>query len=485
MLSKLRTVPSYQTLILLLFGCIALRFISLGLYPLMDTTEARYGEIARIMAQTGNWLTPMFDFQVPFWGKPPMFAWLSGLGFNLFGIHAFAARLPHFLVACGVLWLVYDCAQKHFNSRRLGLFASSLLASTFSFLIVAGAITTDTALTFSITLSMVSFWRAWHGKGRIWGYLFFVGLALGMLSKGPIAVVLVAISLTLWLLPNSRWKQLNQALPLGFGILLFLAISIPWYAYEEYQSPGFLNYFIIGEHIKGFIISGWQGDLYGRSHQQIRGTIWVYAFVAMLPWTPILIAQLIRLVKADQDIQESDNGFGSYLLFWLLSPLLLFTFAGNILITYAMPSLPALALLLVYYQHHRALPRWVYSIGFITPALFLFSLSAVHFHYADKLSEEKMISIWQLQNEANSADLYYLRQRPFSADFYSRGKAQQRSGMVSSWLPEQKKPFFIVQPVESSENYPHWSCAERTEVEKKVLLYCSPDTHQPIQTNGQ
>ncbi|GAK84400.1 hypothetical protein JCM19238_1967 [Vibrio ponticus] len=46
-----------------------IRLISLGAYPLMDTTEARYGEMARLMTETGNWLTPQFDYGVPFWGK--------------------------------------------------------------------------------------------------------------------------------------------------------------------------------------------------------------------------------------------------------------------------------------------------------------------------------------------------------------------------------------------------------------------------------
>ena len=48
------------------------RFISMVLIPYGDTTEARYGEMARIMAETGDWITPFFDYGVPFWGKPPL-----------------------------------------------------------------------------------------------------------------------------------------------------------------------------------------------------------------------------------------------------------------------------------------------------------------------------------------------------------------------------------------------------------------------------
>ncbi|MGB7391274.1 ArnT family glycosyltransferase [Marinomonas sp.] len=465
-------LPSSKSLLLLLLGCVVIRLLSLSLYPLMDTTEARYGEMARIMVETGNWVTPMFDYNVPFWGKPPMFTWLSSVGFSLFGITELAARLPHLLVGLGVLWLTYLLAKTHFQSRRMGLFSASVLASTFSFILISGAVTTDTALTFSITLSMVSFWFAWNKKHPIWGYLFFVGLALGMLSKGPLALVLVGISLTLWLLPNARWKKLWQALPWGYGSLLFLLIALPWYALAEYRTPGFLDYFIVGEHIKRFVIGGWQGDLYGTAHEKVRGTIWLYGVVAILPWTPIIIAQWVRLLKSGQDTQESANGFGCFLLCWLLAPLLLFTFAGNILLTYVMPALPAAALLVVHYHHQKALPSWLYGVGFITPAILIVFIGALHFHYGDARSEANIMTSWKAQKEHADADLFYLRHRAFSAELYSAGKALQRSRALNSWLPSQHQPFFIVQRTDSQESYPNWSCSERSQVHKETLLYC-------------
>ena len=45
----------------LILSLIAVRLISLGLFPLYDTTEARYGEMTRIMVRTNNWVTPQFD----------------------------------------------------------------------------------------------------------------------------------------------------------------------------------------------------------------------------------------------------------------------------------------------------------------------------------------------------------------------------------------------------------------------------------------
>ena len=62
-----------------------MRLVSLAMYPLLDTTEARYGEIARLMVETSNWITPQIDYNIPFWGKPPLYAWASASSIFLFG----------------------------------------------------------------------------------------------------------------------------------------------------------------------------------------------------------------------------------------------------------------------------------------------------------------------------------------------------------------------------------------------------------------
>ena len=91
-----------------LFIFILIRLVSLGLYPLMDTTEGRYGEIARKMAEMNDWITPWFDTGVPFWGKPPLSFWLSAYGFKLFGINEFAVGVHLFFAALLIVIIGYD-----------------------------------------------------------------------------------------------------------------------------------------------------------------------------------------------------------------------------------------------------------------------------------------------------------------------------------------------------------------------------------------
>ena len=74
-----------------------MRLLLNAILPLMDKTEARYAEIARIMYETNNWITPQIDYGVPFWAKPPLNTWLSALSMKVFGVNEFAVRFPAFL----------------------------------------------------------------------------------------------------------------------------------------------------------------------------------------------------------------------------------------------------------------------------------------------------------------------------------------------------------------------------------------------------
>jgi len=166
--------------ITLVVTAIAIRLFTLGFFPLMDTTEARYGEMARIMAETGNWITPMFDYNVPFWGKPPLFTWMSAAGISIFGLNEFAVRIPHLLAGGLILSLVgllaYSIVPSRLSSERKqeAWLAAAILATTATFIVVTGAVMTDTALTLGITLSMVAFWLNYKNKSALWGNLFLL-----------------------------------------------------------------------------------------------------------------------------------------------------------------------------------------------------------------------------------------------------------------------------------------------------------------------
>ena len=271
------TTRERRGLLLLLVAIVALRLATLGAYPLLDPTESRYAEIARKMLETGDWLVPQVDYGVPFWGKPPLSTWLSAIAMAVFGVNEFAARLPSFLLMSGCGILVYRLAALRAGADA-ALWALTAFAATGLVFISAGAVMTDPALAFATTLSMAGFWIAVDGHEsmrRTAGYAFFLGLAAGLLAKGPVAVVLTMLPVGAWTLWTGQWRVVWTRLPWLAGTLLTVALAVPWYWAAERASPGFLDYFLVGEHWKRFVESGWKGDLYGQAHARPRGTIWL------------------------------------------------------------------------------------------------------------------------------------------------------------------------------------------------------------------
>ncbi|GIU22645.1 glycosyltransferase family 39 protein [Shewanella sp. MBTL60-007] len=466
------------------------RLLLLPWYPLMDTTEARYGEMARLMVETGNWVTPLFDYNVPFWGKPPLHTWMSASSLALFGTNEFAVRFPHWLAAMLTLAVVGYFAKR----LRLPIISVLIiLASTVVFTISAGAVMTDMALTLGLTLAMVGFYLCWQGD-RLWGYIGFSGLAIGLLAKGPVALVLFAIGTGLWLLWRyglqknglqknglqksgllKMWRHLWQRTPLVTGTLLMLAIALPWYVMAERATPGFLHYFIIGEHWSRFVDSGWQGDLYGTAHDEIRGTIWLYFVVAAMPWSLFLPRAIYKIVtetrrsasdvaaRGEKQAAEQSKGLASYLLCWMLAPMVLFTFAGNILPAYVLPGIPGLALLLGYAWRNSRLPG-LNAIALSIPVLLLITVVVLNFGPAKDKSER-----WLLSQRSEALPTYYWLRQPFSARFYSAGQADKIDALdkVGS-----KSDFYLV--VENSKlEEPSFShCSEVAHNKYRGLLRC-------------
>lgn len=407
---------------LLVFAFLA-RVLTLGLYPLTDNTEARYAEIARKMVETGHWLVPQIDYGVPFWGKPPLSMWLTAISYQLFGVNAFAARLPSLLLGLAVCFLAYHLGAQH-RGREYGLRASIVVATSLLMLVSAGGVMTDPAMLLGTTLSMVGYWLALTTTSRRWGYLFFVGLAIGLLAKGPVATVLTLLPIGVWALLSGRVAESGRRLPWVAGGALLAVLVLPWYWAAERQSPGFLHYFIVGEHLQRFLVPGWKGDLYGVGHAYPRGTIWLYALLGTLPWSPWLIWQLLRrgAVQALAPLRGGD-GWTLYLICWMLAPAVFFTFSRNILSTYFLPGLIGFGLLAAQvWQAQAGSPaaRRAGWLALVAPSLAVVLLVA--WAQSGFQSQQDIVAAYR-QSSAKDGALVYFRQRPSSAEFYSQGKA--------------------------------------------------------------
>lgn len=423
----------YAWVVLIAF---TIRLTTLGLYPLGDTTEARYSEMARKMVETGNWITPQFDYGVPFWGKPPLTIWLHAASFKVFGMSEFTARMPSVFISLLIVALVFYLARQQ-HDKTVAWMASALLTTSVLFFILSGSVIMDPLMTLGTTLSMLAFWLAIKNHGQYWGYLFFIGLAIGLMSKGPVAVVLTTIPVIVWLTMSGNWQQARQTLPLFSGTILMLALTLPWYIVAEYATPGFLDYFILGEHWARFTQPGWQGDLYGSAHANYIGAIWVKWLIAAFPLSIILIAALLTLLwrKKSAAISNLCESWSLYLILWTITPMVFFTFSGNILATYVLPGLPAAAILVAGLgqtqstttqgsEQNRKSIAVISKAGLLFPLLFL-AVALFHMpNVADHNSEKFLIEKYRKVNNSGDARLIYLYKRPFSAEYYSNGKAE-------------------------------------------------------------
>jgi 4-amino-4-deoxy-L-arabinose transferase-like glycosyltransferase len=433
-----------------MLGTVALaRLLTLGLYPLTDTTEARYAEVARKMAELGNWVTPLYDYGVPFWAKPPLTTWLSAISIKLFGVNEFAARLPYFLLAVLIAWLLWQWVRR--SSEKQAQLAVAMMSGTLLYFIASAAVMTDLGLVLGTTLAMRGFWSAFEqGESKrpkeVW--LLFIGLGIGLLAKGPIAVVLSGLPIGLWMLLSGNIKTSWQRLPWIKGSLLTLAIAAPWYVMAEIRTPGFWEYFFIGEHWNRFTVTGWAGDKYGTAHATQRGAIWLFALAAAMPWTALLpLLWLGR--KTSPALQTTEparysRDFSIYLMAWSVAPCLFFTMSGNILWTYVLPALPAMALLAARWLGGDTRTRWVngvVGVGVLTMAL-LVATFFMREQFNDSWKSAKTVVLAH-QAKGAGQPLLFMGDLPYSASFYSQGKARAVPGNAELAALVAKGPLYI------------------------------------------
>ncbi|MGE8567737.1 MAG: ArnT family glycosyltransferase [Achromobacter sp.] len=415
-----------------LTGVVIARLFSMAAVPLMDPSEPRYAEIARLMVETGDWITPWFEPGVPFWGKPPLSFWSQALGMRILGESEFAVRLPSFLAMVALAALLYRATSILFG-RETARWATLILSTMLLPQIAAGAVLTDPFFTLGITYSMLAFIVAPTMPRNFWRYGFFIGLAIGLLSKGPLAFVLVGLVVIPWLAIYRERTVHLTVLPWFTGTLVMLALTVPWYVCAEIKTPGFLQYFLVGEHFLRFVDAGWQGDLYGTAHKSPLGSIWWQWLLASFPWgiMGVLLAVWVgasasRRAKAFEVHKSPVVG---YLVLWAIAAPVFFTFSGNVLWTYVLPSLPALALLFSIYVRvffavgNAPMSRILIVAGVLVPIVAI-SIGVLSLTVPTTLTTEKQLVAVARSQMSEGKKLYFVDSRPFSARFYSDGKAE-------------------------------------------------------------
>jgi 4-amino-4-deoxy-L-arabinose transferase-like glycosyltransferase len=334
-------------LILLLWAAItSLWFGSLAFRDLAGTDEGRYAEIAREMAQSGDFVTPRLN-DLKYFEKPALQYWMTALAFKAFGESEFVARLWPGL--CGFLsvLMVWYTARRLWG-REAGLFAGITTVSMVWMLGVSHVITVDMSVSFFLTVSLCGFLIAQDESTaatarRSWMLLVWAAMAGAMLSKGLIGAVIPGAVLVFYSLVYRDWKTWPRMEPV-WGPLLFLALSAPWFIVVSMRNPEFAHFFFIHEHFERFTTT---------EHHRVGA--WYY-FVpilvgGLLPWTTLLPALTRYAARREPDTAFQPNGV---LLVWCAFIFLFFSLSGSKLPGYILPMFPALGLLLGRYLAQAA-----------------------------------------------------------------------------------------------------------------------------------
>lgn len=195
-------------------------------FPVTAQDEAVYSHAAIRMAETGDWSTPYFLDRM-FLYKPPLLYWLSGLAVKLFGVSAWALRLPSILAAALTAALVFAWVRVEGGWVRAGMAAAFLLASPL-FLELGRRNMTDALITLTIVAAV---WLAARDEQLEQGATL-AGLAacvaLGILSKSIAGLVPVFIIGAMWLAASKRAPLWRIALAATLGVLA----ALPWFVYQ-------------------------------------------------------------------------------------------------------------------------------------------------------------------------------------------------------------------------------------------------------------
>jgi 4-amino-4-deoxy-L-arabinose transferase-like glycosyltransferase len=347
--------------VILLFSYLSL-FHGLGSYSLKEPDEGRYAEIPREMVESGNYVIPHLNY-CRYFEKPPLLYWVVALSYQTFGISEWSFRLPNALAAFSSVLAIYLFGRWCFGPGTAFL-ASLILLSSIGFFCMARIVTTDMLLTLWLIVSVCCFYVYYRDRRSVFLYAFYASLALATLTKGPIAILLIALTVFVFLLLERRISFLTE-MKWSVGVPLFLIIAAPWYIVISMREKEFFKFFFVDQHILRFMTP---------KHNRTGP---FYYFVPILlgglfPWSALLpsaIAQLWRDARVRLILIWSGVVFG------------LFSISHSKLPPYILPIFPALSLV-IGYSAYRAWNKktlgWAERAAFVC-MLFILSAAGILF----------------------------------------------------------------------------------------------------------
>jgi 4-amino-4-deoxy-L-arabinose transferase len=312
---------------------------NLGGYALLEPDEGRNAEVMREIATGGPWWLPRLN-GLPYVDKPIVHFAAGAVAVRAFGATETAARLPALAFTLGTILVVGAFARRTIGPDA-GWHAAVITAATPFTLAYARTVIFDATLTFFVTAALAAFFLAVEAARHDrpadrWILAGWAAVGLGVLTKGPVALafpLLVAVPYAVW--RRRVWTVLDPT-----GLLLLLAMVLPWVFAMSSVVPDFLRYVLFVETAQRL-----GTDALGRTEP------WWYFLpmlcAAALPWS-LLLARAFPHAWAAVRARRLDPRV-IYGVLWILLPLLLFSLSRSKRPQYLLPLIPPVGLLVAFW----------------------------------------------------------------------------------------------------------------------------------------
>jgi 4-amino-4-deoxy-L-arabinose transferase-like glycosyltransferase len=311
--------------IVLIFAAVYLG--SLFSPPLLDDADSTHAEAAREMFANADYVTLHVN-GVRYLEKAPLPYWLVAASYHIFGVNEFATRLPMALsvLFLGLLALLWG--RRAFGERT-GVYASAFVYTAAGMFLFTRILIPDVLLSLLIAASLYFFLTALEIRNEVWRwYAGYACMALGVLTKGLIALVFPGGAAFLYLVLTGEWRRWRE-FRLLFGLALFFLIATPWHILAGLRNTGgqnghgFFWFYFVNEHFLRFL-----GKRYPRDYNKLPWALyWSLHLVWLFPWSMYLPAAIRSTLDARKEALPSSFAARTRLMCWILAGLILVFFA--------------------------------------------------------------------------------------------------------------------------------------------------------------
>ena len=320
-------------------------------YPLTHYGYNYYG-IAYNM-----WMTKIFWY--PTWlntinvQKPPLFYWLTNLGWHFFGLHTLV--MPAIILISYLLTAIFTMKTCFVltKNRQAALLSGVFALLNLTFLKYVTLIRFDIQLTFAFILSFYALSKIIYEQKQTYWFLFIIGNLMGLLFKGPVILLFtLPASLLAFLIFPENFRSSKYYLEFSISISITILSGLIWFMLADYNSHHFYLRTVLSQTLQRF--SHIQPDP-NVPNNIISHYHWWYAFghfftyIFALFIVPFLLIIPFSMVRIYSGIKKMDNQLLWYFGLLILIPIFIFSgFIGLVRFRYALPLIPIICILMGY-----------------------------------------------------------------------------------------------------------------------------------------